>query len=70
MAKGKTHELMEDFYSQIEKLEVTGEEIKAFGEEFEGWYGVALYTDDESYFGPRLHNTWQKKGGVLVVPST
>lgn len=62
MAKGNTYRLMEGFYSQIKELEPTGEEIKAFGEEFKDCYGVVLYTDDEYYFGPRLHDTWRQKG--------
>ena len=50
--------------AEIKSLNPTCDEIKEYGEP--PVYGVVTRTEDQSYFPPRLHNTWGHKQGGRV----
>jgi len=44
---------------EIKKLQPISDEIVSYAKQAS--YGEVTYTKDESYFGPKVHNTWGKK---------
>ncbi len=56
---------LEILCEKIKELRPTCDEIVEFAENIAD-YGQVTYTDDDNYFGPRVHDTWLKKLGGRV----
>ena len=60
----KAIKILEGALEEIKALDPTGDEIEKFAEK--AGYGIVTSTENENYFGPRLHNTWGVKFGGRV----